>query len=248
MAVAPSSSLASLTLGYVPGGTPAKWARIWAERRPDAALVLHPVTAADAADALRAGTVDVALLRLPADTTGLAVISLYEETTVAVVPTDHLLTAVDTITAADLDGEPILVPRDHVVAWADAPGTPVDHRPETTEDAIELVAAGMGALIMPQSLARLHHRKDLTYRPITDAPTCPVALAFPEGEQPDLVEEFIGIVRGRKASSSRGQAEPAPKRSAREKTLAKQAARAAAGKGVVGKSARKPGQAKRGRR
>lgn len=238
----------SLTLGYVPGGTPAKWARIWADRHPAVPLVLHPVTAADAADALRAGTIDVALLRLPADTTGLAIIALYEETTVAVVPTDHVLTAVDDIAAADLDGEPILLPLDHVVAWADAPGNPVDHRPETTEDAIELVAAGLGALIVPQSLARLYHRKDLTYRPITDAPTCPVALAFQEGEQPELVEEFIGIVRGRKASSSRGQAEPAPKRSAREKTLAKQAARAAAGKTAAGKVARKPGKAHRGRR
>jgi DNA-binding transcriptional LysR family regulator len=206
-------------------------------------LQLHAVAAAEAAAAVRAGTVDVALLRLPADTSGLAVIPLYEETAVAVVPTDHLLSAVDEITAADLDGEPTLLPLDDVVSWTDAPGTPVDHRPETTEDAIELVAAGMGALIVPQSLARLYHRKDLTYRPITDAPTCPVALAFPEGPQPELVEEFIGIVRGRKASSSRGQAEPAPKRTAREKTLAKQAARAAAGK-----VARKPGRATRGRR
>ncbi|MGH8964493.1 MAG: LysR family transcriptional regulator substrate-binding protein, partial [Actinomycetes bacterium] len=192
---------------------------------------------------VRDGTVDVALLRLPADTSGLAVIPLYEETTVAVVPTDHLLTAVDEITAADLDGEPTLLPLDDVVAWAGAPGTPIDHRPETSSDAIELVAAGMGALIVPQSLARLHHRKDLTYRPITDAPACLVALAFAEGPQPELVEEFVGIVRGRKAGSSRGQAEPAPKRTAREKTLAKQAARAAAGK-----VARKPDSAKRGRR
>lgn len=233
----------SLTLGYVPGGTPAKWARIWAERHPGVPLRLHAVAAADAASAVRDGTVDVALLRLPADTSGLAVIPLYEETTVAVVPTDHLLTAVDEITAADLDGEPTLLPLDDVVAWAGAPGTPIDHRPETTSDAIELVAAGMGALIVPQSLARLHHRKDLTYRPIADAPACLVALAFAEGPQPELVEEFVGIVRGRKAGSSRGQAEPAPKRTAREKTLAKQAARAAAGK-----VARKPDSAKRGRR
>lgn len=233
----------SLTLGYVPGGTPAKWARIWAERHPGVPLRLSAVAAADAADAVRDGTVDVALLRPSADTSGLAVIPLYEETTVAVVPADHLLTAVDEITAADLDGEPTLSPLDDVVAWAGAPGALVDHRPETTSDAIELVAAGMGALIVPQSLARLHHRKDLTYRPITDAPTCPVALAFSEGPQPALVEEFVGIVRGRKPSSSRGQAEPAPKRTAREKTLAKQAARAAAGK-----VARKPDSAKRGRR
>lgn len=233
----------SLTLGYVPGGTPAKWARNWAERHPDVPLQVCTVAAADAADAVRAGTVDVALLRLPADTSGLAVIPLYEETTVVVVPVDHVLTAGDTITAADLDGEPVLMPLDHVVAWAEAPGALVDHRPETTEDAMELVAAGVGALVVPQSLARLYHRKDLTYRPITDAPTCPVALAFPDGPQSPLLEEFIGIVRGRKPGSSRGQAQPAPKRTAREKTLAKQAARAAAGKG-----ARKPGRAGRGRR
>ncbi|MGV0773213.1 LysR family substrate-binding domain-containing protein [Mycobacterium syngnathidarum] len=233
----------SLTLGYVPGGTPAKWARIWAERHPKVPLRLHAVPAADAAGAVRDGTVDVALLRLPSDTSGLAVIPLYEEATVAVVPTDHLLSAADEITAADLDGEPTLLPLDNVVVWADAPGAPVEHRPASTKDAIELVAAGMGALVVPQSLARLHHRKDLTYRPIADAPTCPVALAFPEGSQSELVDEFIGIVRGRKASSSRGQAAPAPKRTAREKTLAKQAARAAAGK-----VARKPGPAKRGRR
>jgi DNA-binding transcriptional LysR family regulator len=204
---------------------------------------LSAVDAADAADAARTGSVDVALLRPPADASGLAVIPLYEETTVVVVPADHVVTAVDTVTVADLDDEPVLVPLDDVVAWAAAPGVPVEHRPETTGEATELVAAGVGVLIVPQSLARLHHRKDLAYRPIVEAPGCPVALAFPEGPPPALVEEFIGIVRGRTPGSSRGRAEPPPKRTAREKTLAKQAARAAAGK-----VARKPGPAKRGRR
>lgn len=238
-----SSPLRSLTVGYVPGGTPAKWARNWAQRHPETPLQLCAVAAADAADAVRAGTVDVALIRLPADTSGLAVIPLYDELTVAVVPADHLLSAADEITVADLHGEPVLLPHDDVVCWADAPGDRIDHRPETTAEAVELVAAGVGALIVPQSLARLHHRKDLTYRPITDAPACPVALAVPQGPQPELVEEFIGIVRGRKPGSSRGQAQPAPKRTAREKTLAKQAARAAAGK-----VSRIPGASKRGRR
>jgi DNA-binding transcriptional LysR family regulator len=232
-----------LTVGYVPGGTPAKWARNWAQRHPGVTLTLNPLTAADAADAVRTGAVDVALLRLPSDTSGLAVIPLYAETTVVVVPADHLLSAADAVSAADLDGEPRLVPLDDVVAWAAAPGNSIDHRPENTTAAIELVAAGLGVLIVPQSLARLHHRKDLTYRPITDAPVCAVALAVPEGPQDELVEEFIGIVRGRKPGSSRGQAPQPPKRSAREKTLAKQAARAAAAE-----AARKPGPPKRGRR
>ena len=167
-------------------------------------------------------------------------IPLYEETTVAVVPTDHILSAADELTAADLEGQPKLLPLDDVVDWVDAPGAPVDHRPETTESAIELVAAGIGVVMVPQSLARLHHRKDLTYRPIVDAPTCPVALAVSEGPQSALIEDFIGIVRGRKPGSSRAQTQPTPKRTAREKTLAKQAARAA-----EGKVARKPGRTRR---
>ena len=229
----------SLAVGYIPGATPAKWARVWAERHPDIELRLSAVEAAGAADAVRTGAVDVAVLRPAADSSGLAVIPLYAETTVLVLPADHLLTALDEVSAADLADEPVVTPLDDVVGWS--AGISVEHRPETTRDATELVAAGMALLIVPQSLARLHHRKDLGYRPISDAPTCPVALAFPDGEQTPLVEEFIGIVRGRKSSSSRGRAEPAPKRTAREKTLAKQAARAAAGK-----TARKP--VKRGRR
>ena len=233
----------SLTVGYVPGATPAKWARTWAQRHPAVPLTLVGVTAADAADAVRTGAVDVALLRLPADTSGLSVIGLYEETTVVVVPTDHLLSAADEVTAADLSDEPLLMPLDNVVDWLRDPGTGSDHRPENTSAATELVAAGVGVLIVPQSLARLHHRRDLTYRPITGAPTCVVALAVPEGPQSELIEEFIGIVRGRTPGSSRGQAEQAPKRNAREKALARQAARAAAGK-----VARKPGPPKRSRR
>jgi len=232
----------ALTLGYVPGATPAKWARIWAQRHPGIPLRLRAVSAADAAAEVRAGGVDVALLRPSADTAALALIPLYEETTVAVVPTDHLLSAADEVALADLDGEPVLLPLDDVVAWADAPGVPVDHRPETTAAATELVAAGLGLLIVPQSLARLHHRRDLTYRPIAGAPGCPVALAFADGRQSTLIEDFVGFVRGRKPGSSRGQDQPQPKRTAREKTLAKQAARAAAGK-----VARKPGRAGRGR-
>ena len=238
-----SPSLPSLTLGYVPGGTPAKWARTWAQRHPEVPLQLRAVAAADAAAAVRAGTVDVALLRLPAEAPGLAVIPGCGGPAVVAGRPDHLLAAVDEITAADLDGEPTLLPLDDVLYWTGAPGALLDHRPETTKDAIELAAAGIGVIIVPQSLARLYRRKDLTYRPIADAPTCPVVLAVPAGPQPALVEEFIGIVRGRKPSSSRGQAEPGPKRTAREKTLAKQAARAAAGK-----VARQQSPAKRGRR
>lgn len=124
------------------------------------------MAAADAAQKVRDGRVDVALLRFLADTSGLAVIPLYEEVTVAVVAVGHLLTAADEITAADLEGEPVLLPLDDVVGWAARPGILIEHRPETTEAAIELVAAGLVYWSFLKSLARLFRRRDVTYRPI----------------------------------------------------------------------------------
>jgi hypothetical protein len=55
------------------------------------------------------------------------------------------------------------------------------------------------------SLARLHHRKDVVHRPFDGGPTAPVGLVWPIDRTTDLVEEMIGIVRGRTVNSSRGR-------------------------------------------
>ena len=198
---------ASFRLGYVPGVTPTKWVRIWSERLPRVPLDLVQVAAAEAADLVRGGGVDAVLLRLPIDRTGLHAIPLYAETTVVVVPKDHVVTAVEEVTIEDLADELMLHPVDDSLDWQGPPGRLVDVRPATTGDAIELVAAGTGLVVVPQSLARLHHRKDLTYRPLVDAPESSVALSWPEGEPTELMEQLIGIVRGRTVNSTRG---PAP--------------------------------------
>lgn len=186
--------------------TPTKWVRIWNERLPDVPLTLVPVSPAEASGVLRAGGADAGLVRLPVDRTELSAIPLYTETTVVVIPKDHVVAAVEEISTGDLADEIVLHPLDDTLDWESLPGRPAIERPETTADAIELVAAGVGVLVVPQSLARLHHRRDLTYRPVTGAPESRVALSWPEAETtPDLVEEFIGIVRGRTVNSTRGR-------------------------------------------
>lgn len=195
----------SFRLAYVPGVTPAKWVRIWNERLPGIPLTLLAVPAAEAGDLLRDGGADAGFVRLPVDREVLSAIPLYTETTVVVVPKDHVVTAVDELSAADLADELVLHPLDDVLDWERRPGQPAKERPATTADAIELVAAGIGVLVVPQSLARLHHRKDLTYRPLTDAPQSQVALSWPQEATTDQVEDFIGIVRGRTVNSSRGR-------------------------------------------
>ncbi|MGW6280185.1 LysR family substrate-binding domain-containing protein [Kribbella sp. NPDC055071] len=210
----------SFRLGYVPGVTPTKWVRVWTERLPRIPLELIQVTPADAPALIRDGKADAALLRLPIDRDGLHAIPLYVEQTVVVVPKDHLVTAADEITTADLADELVLHPMDDVLGWDRPSGRVVDERPPSTADAIALVAMGTGLVVVPQSLARLHHRKDLTYRPLTDAPESQVALAWPERDPSELMEQLIGIVRGRTVNSSRGATPPAAKKSAPAKKAA----------------------------
>ncbi|MFH9725661.1 LysR family substrate-binding domain-containing protein [Streptomyces sp. NPDC017254] len=208
----PSDSSPSFRLAYVPGVTPSKWVRVWNERLPDVPLTLLALTPAEAFGALREGTADAGLVRLPVDRDDLSAIPLYTETTVVVLPKDHPLAAAEEVSAEDLAEELVLHPLDDTLGWERPPGRPANERPETTADAIELVAAGVGLLAVPQSLARLHHRKDLTYRTLTEGAQSRVALSWQAADEaPDLVEEFIGIVRGRTVNSTRGRRAEAQK-------------------------------------
>lgn len=238
----------SFRLAYVPGVTPTKWVRIWNERLPDVPLTLVAVAPGEAFELLRGGGADAGFVRLPVDRTDLSAIPLYTETTVVVIPKDHVIAAVDEVTPEDLADEIVLHPLDDTLPWESLPGQPAHERPATTADAIELVAAGIGVLVVPQSLARLHHRKDLTYRPLTQAPESRVALSWPEDATTDLVEDFIGIVRGRTVNSSRGRSQApatAPdqaKRGSPDKGAARRKPTAGKATGKAGKPAGKSGK------
>ena len=73
----------------------------------------------------------------------------------------------------------------------------------TGAEAIELVAANVGVAVLPQSVARAHSRKDVVARPLSGAPDTGIALVWPTRDAHPLCDEFIGIVRGRTANSSR---------------------------------------------
>ncbi|ALJ21664.1 LysR family substrate-binding domain-containing protein [Microbacterium sp. No. 7] len=192
-------------LGAIPGATPGKWISTWNERMPRTPLELVPLAVAGQRDAVLSASVDAAIVRLPLDRDGLHVIALYDEVPVVVCAADSHLTAADELTLDDLAGEIVLTPADDVL-HLEVPGAvaPAFDPPATTEDAIATVAAGVGAVIVPMSLARLHHRRDVAFRPLADAPLSSVALAWPAEAATPLVDVFVGIVRGRTANSSRG--------------------------------------------
>ncbi|MEV0076948.1 LysR substrate-binding domain-containing protein [Nocardia neocaledoniensis] len=203
------STPASLRVGFVPGVTVTKWARVWGERLPDHPLEVVGIAQAEQADALREGRVDLCFVRLPIDTAALHTIALWRETPVAVVQKDDALSLLDTISPADLADERM------------QDGADIDKAADT----LALVAAVGGATVVPQSIARLHHRRDLVYRPISDTEFTEIALAWPAGADNALIEEFVGIVRGRSANSSRGAVAAEPARRAPAKPARKQTAR-----------------------
>jgi DNA-binding transcriptional LysR family regulator len=72
------------------------------------------------------------------------------------------------------------------------------------QEAIETVAAGTGVVIVPMSVARLHHRKDVVQRVVTDLEPTTVALVWLRDRDDDTTQAFVGVARGRTGRSSRG--------------------------------------------
>ena len=205
----------SFTIAFVPGVTLAKWSKVWQERRKDLPLAFAPTAETDAVRVLHDRKADVSFVRLPVNDGDLSVIPLYSEVPVVVMPKDSDLAALESATVADLAGEHLLQDPDDVPEWRDvatevSDGTRRD-LPEmrSMEDAIELVAAGVGIVIVPQSVARLYGRKDVVTRPVTDVAETRIALAWLADETTPDIDDFVGVVRGRTARSSRApQEEP----------------------------------------
>lgn len=172
---------------------------------PRTRLELVPLRVDHQRAALLDGEVDAAIVRLPIERADLNVIPLYDELPVVVMSLDSHLTAADELELHDLDGEIVIVPADDVLAFS-IPGAvaPAFAPPADTGEAIATAAAGVGVVVVPMSLARLHHRKDAEYRPLAGAEASSVALAWVAERTTPEVDAFVGIVRGRTANSSRG--------------------------------------------
>jgi DNA-binding transcriptional LysR family regulator len=197
-------------VGFAAGVMPDKWARVWADRMPRSPLVLVPLGEQDGIALLRAGDLEMCLVRQPVDREGLHLIPLYDEQPVVVVSKEHPVAAYDAIDVADLADEHLLQDPDDVPAWRDlaaevADGTRFPVPPMSWREAVESVAADAGIVIVPMSLARLHSRRDVVHVPVTGVPTSSVGLVWLRDAEDERIETFIGVVRGRTANSSRGR-------------------------------------------
>lgn len=180
---------------YVEGVNPSRWFDVWDARHPGKPIAHERVDQPAQLDALLAGDADMAIVRDSELSTDLHRIVLFDERTVAVAEREHPIGAFDELTMQDLASETLL----------DTTGL-------SFSDAAITAKTGAGIALMPMSVARLYAGRGSTVRVVADAPAHPVALVWMRDRDDDDTQDFAGIVRGRKANSSRaGVEEPVPK-------------------------------------
>jgi DNA-binding transcriptional LysR family regulator len=170
--------------------------------RPLVAIELRERPTVDQLRGVRAGLVDVGLVRPPIeDDAGLRAQHVLRERMVAALPAGHPLATLSRVPLRRLAAEPlVLFPRDQapgfhdllIDALAGARSTPrvIQYAPEMLT-IIGLVAAGTGVSLVPESVNRLA-LDGVTYRPVSGAPQSELVAITREGEDSTLVRAFVG--------------------------------------------------------
>jgi len=182
--------------------------RMFREASPHVALVLEESGSSDLVQGLHNEIIDAAFIRSPvADVVGLLVQPLLDEKMLVALPTGHPL--------ASRSNEPIGLAElaNHTFILYKRPGAPglydsiitacrgVGFSPRVGQEAprivstLNLVAAGLGVSIVPESLGRLQ-MDGVVYRELADAHlTAPLILACRRGENSAAVQRFIDVIQ-----------------------------------------------------
>jgi DNA-binding transcriptional LysR family regulator len=152
------------------------------------------------------GTADIGIVRLPGGWDGLPEtnvdaaamealdvhrVILYEETPGVAVPKEHAVEAVgenEAVTLQDIADETVLY-------------RGVD--PAAVRENLEVVAANVGVVVAPRPLLRGVNRRGVVHRSLAGVEGTSVALVWRRDRDDDVIQQFVGICRGRRASSSR---------------------------------------------
>ena len=133
---------------------------------PRLQLRLYEYQTAPMLERLRGGELDVGILALPVDLTGLESRELYREPFMVALPERHPLTAHETLRVADLEGETLLLLedghclRDQALEVCARAGVrePQDFRATSLETLRQMVATGAGVTLLPELAVRGAYR------------------------------------------------------------------------------------------
>jgi len=196
--------LGRLVLGFVGSATfdiLPNVVRAFQEHYPHVDLELHEMPTPMQIEAFHRKAIDIGFVRTPVDDQLLSLLSIHQESCIAVVPRQHPLAQCSYVSMEDLSAERfILVEREVWPSWyddivskcRDAGFSPiVRQNVKEIQTIIGLVAAGLGISIVPSSTANLYTR-DVAYINIErNAPRVEMSIAWRTDNHSILVQQFL---------------------------------------------------------
>jgi DNA-binding transcriptional LysR family regulator len=196
----------TFAVGFMPGLLVTGPVRALGRAHPDLAVEVLRTGWDNQVLALHDGRVDVSYLRLPVDAQGLAVRPLFTEPRVVMLPTEHSLAGKETVRIGDLVCDRLLQPPEVVPEWRDAvihasplpdvgagPLTRPNAMSHSVEEKLEMVAAGRGIVVLPESTALFYRRPDVVGVPIEDIGPNQVAIAWDASRREPLIAEYVAL-------------------------------------------------------
>jgi DNA-binding transcriptional LysR family regulator len=174
---------------------------------PEVRVSLETLPARTAVDDLRSGRLDVAVVGLPAQTTGLQVTPIDAEETVAALAERHLLSGRTTLTLQSLaDATVLLLPRDANPAFYDgvsgacrdagiAPALLETHE-SRVEHVLLSVASSAAVALLPSSIADRYVTPGVRFLPLADpSPVTEIGLVTRADASEVSVAEFLRLAQ-----------------------------------------------------
>lgn len=185
-----------LSLAFVTGTEPGKWFKRFIQSTP------HTLDTQGGDDPFaelvdQATPTSLALMRLPDErvTEDYHVVRLYKEAPGVAVPKGSLFAEIgERVDYADLEGE--------IVNWTYGPQAPIDE----LRAALQVVAANVGVALAPLPLLKMLSKKQIACLEVRDAPCVEteIALVWRKSDDCDVIQDFVGVAKGRTVRSSRG--------------------------------------------
>lgn len=201
--------LGTLRLSFVQSATFEALPRVLSVFRaayPDVELELEPLTTLHQTSALRAGKIDVGLLRPPLSESGLLTKVVSRDPLVAALPAGHRLATADRLALADLADEPFVLYRrdsgpsvvDTIVGQCLTAGfaSRVVQQAVDVQTIVSLVAAGLGVSLLIAPTPPIAEEA-VVYRPLTDdLPPWELALAWSPDNTSPVLDRFLTTLAG----------------------------------------------------
>jgi len=202
--------LGRLTIGYMASAELTVLPRVlpaFRERYPDVEIRLQILPPREQFQRLRDGRLHVGFVRLPVVERGLAIVPIYREPLVAVLPERHPLARQRTVSLRALRDERfVLFPRQHAPGYydrlmeicrrADVNPKPIQES-EKLHTILSLVAMRRGVSLMPKCVAEVA-RKGVVCRPLrAPAPDTELGVVYDPANRSRLVQAFVSLTRQR---------------------------------------------------